>query len=209
MNIIGIACSPRKDGNTDILIKEALTGAKDSGAKTELITIRDNEIKPCDGCGSCANTGVCHIKDDMQIIYKKMLDADGIILATPVYFWTVSGQAKVLIDRTYALRCPKLMLANKVGGAIAVAARTGVVNTLNLFQRYFASNHMFTADLVGGLAEHKKSIINDERGMKSAYEMGRQIVSLIRQKFRFPDEFDIPLYTFVEKKYKTSSYPKP
>ena len=96
MNIIGIACSPRKDGNTDILIKEALAGAKDSGAKTELITIRDNEIKPCDGCGSCVNTGICHIKDDMQIIYKKMLDADGIILATPVYFWTVSGQAKVL-----------------------------------------------------------------------------------------------------------------
>lgn len=207
MNVLGIVCSPRKGGNTEILVQEALAGARDSGAKTELLTVRDKDIKPCDGCLSCKKTGECHIKDDMQLVYEKMLNADGIVIGTPVYFWSISGQAKVLIDRTYALRFPHLKLANKVAGAIAVAARDGVISALNTLQRYFASNHMFSAELVEGLAAEKGTITKDKRGMKSAYEMGRQIVSLIKRQLRFPEEFDIPLYRFVKRKYKTPNYP--
>ena len=207
MKVLGIVCSPRKGGNTEILVQEALAGARDSGAKTELLTVRDKEIKPCDGCLSCEKTGECHIKDDMQLVYEKMLNADGIIMGTPVYFWSMSGQAKVLIDRTYALRHPYLKLANKVAGAIAVAARTGAISTLNVLQRYFASNHMFSAELVEGLAEERGTVTKDKRGMKSAYEMGRQIVSLIKQQLKFPEEFNIPMYKFVKKKYKTPLYP--
>lgn len=188
-------------------MQEALAGARDSGAKVELLTIRDREIKPCDGCRSCKETGECHIKDDMQLIYEKMLSADGIILGTPVYFWSMSGQAKVLIDRTYALRHPHLKLANKVAGAIAVAARTGTMSTLNTLQRYFASNHMLSAESVEGLANEKGTATKDERGMKSAYEMGRQIVSLIKQRFRFPEEYSVPMYEFVKRKYNTPLYP--
>ncbi len=207
MNVLGIVCSPRKGGNTEILVQEALAGARDSGAKTELLTVSDKEIKPCDGCLSCEKTGECHIKDDMQLVYEKMLNADGIILGTPVYFGSMSAQAKVIMDRAYALRFPHLKLANKVAGAIAVAARDGVIIALNTLQRYFASNHMFSAELVEGLAAEKGTIIKDKRGMKSAYEMGRQIVSLIKQQLRFPEEFDIPLYRFVKRKYKTPNYP--
>jgi len=207
MNVIGIVCSSRKGGNTEILVQEALAGARDSGAKTELLTVRDKDIKPCDGCLSCKKTGECHIKDDMQLVYEKMLNADGIVLGTPVYFWSISGQAKILMDRTYALRFPHLKLANKVAGAIAVAARDGVITTLNTLQRYFASNHMFSAELVEGLAAEKGTIAKDKRGMKSAYEMGRQIVLLIKQQLRFPEEFDIPLYRFVKRKHKTPDYP--
>lgn len=206
MKVIGIVCSPRKGGNTEILVQEALTGARASGAETELLTTRDKEIKFCDGCLSCQRTGACHIKDDMQLIHEKMLDADGIILGTPVYFWSVSGQAKVLIDRTLPLRYPHLKLANKVAGAIAVASRRGGVSALNTLQRYFASNHMFSAELVDGLANEKGSVTKDREGIKSAYEMGRQIVSLIKQH-RFPEEFDVPLYKLVERKYKTPRYP--
>jgi len=207
MNVLGIVCSPRKGGNTEILVQEALAGARDSGAKTELLTVRDKDIKPCDGCLSCKKTGECHIKDDMQLVYEKMLNADGIVIGTPVYFWSISGQAKVLLDRTHALRFPHLKLANKVAGAIAVAARDGVISALNTLQRYFASNHMFSAELVEGLAAEKGTITKDKRGMKSAYEMGRQIVSLIKRQLRFPEEFDIPLYRFVKRKYKTPNYP--
>lgn len=207
MNVLGIVCSPRKGGNTEILVQEALAGARDSGAKTELLTVRDKDIKPCDGCLSCKKTGECRIKDDMQLVYEKMLNADGIVIGTPVYFWSISGQAKVLLDRTHALRFPHLKLANKVAGAIAVAARDGVISALNTLQRYFASNHMFSAELVEGLAAEKGTITKDKRGMKSAYEMGRQIVSLIKRQLRFPEEFDIPLYRFVKRKYKTPNYP--
>jgi len=209
MKVVGIVCSSRMGGNTEILVQEALAGARAGGAETELLTLGGKDIKPCDGCLSCEKTGKCHIEDDMQLIYKKMLNSDGIIIGTPVYFWSMSGQAKVLIDRTYALRHPHLMLANKVAGAIAVAARQGTVSTLNVFQRYFASNHMFTADLVEGLASEKGAAIKDKRGMKSVYEMGRQIVSLIKQQLKFPEEFNVPLYRYVERKYKTPRYPTP
>ena len=209
MKVMGIVCSSRKGGNTEILVKEALAGANDSGAEIELLTLRDKDIKPCDGCLACQKTGVCRIKDDMQPIYEKILNADGIIMGTPVYFWSMSGQAKVLIDRTYALRHPHIKLANKVGGVVAVAGRTGAISTLNIFQRYFAVNHMFSAEFVEGLALKKGAITKDKRGMKSAYEMGRQIVSLIKQQLKFPEEFNVPLYKYVESKYKTPRYPMP
>lgn len=207
MKVLGIVCSPRKGGNTEILVKEALAGAKDSGADTELLTVAGRNIKPCDGCFACEKTGACHIKDDMQEIYEKMLTADGIILGTPVYYWTVSGQAKILIDRSIALSHPRLALANKVAGAVAVAARQGAVCALNVFQRFFAGNHMFTADLVEGLANEKGTIKRDKRGMKSAYEMGRQIVSLMKQKLKFPEEFNVTMNAYVKRKYKVSDYP--
>lgn len=209
MKVLGIVCSPRKNGNTELLVQEALAGARGSGAETELLTVSGKDIKPCDACYSCEKTGKCHIDDDMQLIYEKMLSADGIIIGTPVYFWDLSGQAKVVLDRTYALRHPYLRLANKVAGAVAVAGRQGTVSTLNVFYHYFVSNHMFTADLVEGLANKKGAIVKDKRGMKLAFEMGRQISLLIKKQFKFPEEFNLPLYSYVDKKYDIKSpYPE-
>ncbi len=208
MMVLGIVCSPRKGGNTEILVREALTGASESGAETELLALMGKEIKPCDACCACQKTGKCHIQDDMQPIYEKMLHADGIIIGTPVYFYTVSAQAKIILDRCYALGYPHLQLANKVASAIAVAGRQGAIATLNIFQRFFATNHMFSADFVDGLAAVRGGITKDERGMKSAYEMGRQMVALIKQKPKFPEEFDLPLYRHVKRKYNPPDFPK-
>lgn len=207
MKVLGMIFSPRKGGNTEILVKEALAGAMSAGAETELLTTADKNIKPCDACRSCEKTGECHINDNMQEIYKKLLEADGIILGTPVYFWSMCGQAKIFLDRTVALRYPYLKLANKVGGAVAVATRTGAVNTLNIFERYFISNHMLPAESVEGLAKEKGEIRKDEHAMKSALELGRQIVLLIKRKFTFPEEFDLPINKLVHKKYKVALYP--
>ena len=85
MKIIGIVCSPRVGGNTEILMQEAMSGAEEVGAETELIFIRDKNIRPCDGCCSCEVSGKCHIDDDMQEIYEKLLDSDGIIISAPTY----------------------------------------------------------------------------------------------------------------------------
>ena len=207
MNVLGIVCSPRKGGNTEILIKEALAGANEGGAESELLTMWDKEIKPCDGCGACHKTGVCHIKDDMLIVSKKMLNADGIIFGTPVYFYTLSAQAKILLDRTYALRYPKIRLAGKVGGAIAVAGRQGAQGALDVFHRYFVNQHIFIVDQIDGLAGSKGAITKDERAMKSALEVGRQMALLIKLKPKFPEEFDLPLYMVVKKKYNSRDYP--
>jgi multimeric flavodoxin WrbA len=199
--VLGISCSPRRGGNTEILIKEALKGAKKEGADVEFLSLIGRDIKPCNECRTCETTGVCSIKDDMQGIYGKILDAEGIILGAPIFHWSLCGQAKVLLDRTYALSFPRLQLANKVGGSIAVAGREGLMNGHMTFQQCFLNNHMILADRVSGLASEKGEILKDERAMGTAWEMGRQVVQLIKTGFKFPKEFDVPIYRhYIEKK---------
>lgn len=118
------------------------------------------------------------------------------------------SQAKTFIDRTYALTFPNLKLSNKVAAAIAVAARAGAIETLNFFTRYFISNHMICAESVEGLAYEKSSILNDERGMKTARELGRQVALMIKRGNSFPEEHDIPLYRIAQERYGASRYPK-
>ena len=83
MKILAVSGSPRKDGNTVILLNEALKGAQQEGAETELCSVSGKTIASCDACISCRKTGRCHINDDMQELYSKLLEADGIIMGTP------------------------------------------------------------------------------------------------------------------------------
>ncbi len=181
MKVIGIVCSPRKGGNTEILVKEALAGAKESGAETELLRISEMRIAPCDSCMTCHETGECRIKDDMQKIYNKILCADGIILASPVYFWSVSGQAKTLMDRTYALRYPNHKLKNKVGGAIVATGRRGSVNALSVINNFFLGHDMLVTGLgISGYGTKKGEVKQDKRAMQGARALGKQVVQLIK-----------------------------
>ena len=208
MEVLGISCSPRKGGNTDILVQEALAGAKDVEAKTEFLTIRDKNIKGCIGCDVCRKDGVCSIQDDMQDIYPKLLKADGIVLGTPVYFWSMCGQAKIFIDRTYALRHPYLRLSNKVGGIIVVAGRTGCFSTINGLVTYMMSNHMVVAEAIDALAYHPGEVRKDEQGMKTAWELGRLVALLTKQQFKYPKEYELPYYQIYSDKYKGPKFPK-
>lgn len=97
--VIIISSSPRKDGNSETLAKEFMRGAMDAGNEVELITLRDYNLKYCTGCYTCAETGKCVINDGMNEIGQKLLEANVIVFATPVYFYSMSGQLKVMIDR--------------------------------------------------------------------------------------------------------------
>ncbi len=205
MKVLGIVCSPRKGGNTEILVQEALAGAQTRGAETELLTIWDKNIKPCDGCLSCEKTGECHIKDDVQEIYPKLIAADGIVWGTPVYFWSVTAQAKMLIDRSYALYTNNNRLSSKVSGVISVGASLGNVAVWNLFNTFFSVHHMLSTDFVYGYARSKGDIRKDKHAMKASAELGRQMVSIAEQKFRYPEEYDIALYRFVKREYGTDN----
>lgn len=198
MKVLGISGSPRKGGNTDILLGEALTGAGEAGAETELLAVRDWQITSCDGCDTCAKTGKCHINDDMQVLYDKLLDTNGIIFGTPIYFWSMTGMLKIFIERTVVLQGK---LNNKVGGIIVVAERTGVTTTSSMFYVYFAANHMFATDYVHGFAQHKGGIRKDKHAMKAAWELGKQMTLLIKSSPTYPAEYDVPLYRFVSRKY--------
>jgi len=202
MKILGLSCSPRKSGNTEILVGEALNGAQKEGAEVELFSLSGKEIKPCDGCYTCLETGKCHINDDMQAVYQKLIEADGIIFGTPIYFYSMTGQAKALIDRTIVLRRPSIRLANKVGGVIAVAGALGIIDAIKDLYFYIVINHMVTADYVAAYASEKGAIRKNERAMKAAWELGREMVQLVRKGFEFPGEFERGLTAYVTDKYK-------
>ncbi len=99
MYLPGISASPRRGGNSETLLQSFLQGAADAGWKTELIRLNDLRFRPCQACDSCAPTGQCVLKDDMQDIYPKIISGSGLVLATPIYFGTLSAQLKMFIDR--------------------------------------------------------------------------------------------------------------
>ena len=101
--IIAIYGSPRRKGNTAALMKKAVEGARDSGADVEEIVLRDLKISPCLEIYGCLKAGECAIKDDFQMVRDKMLNAQGLILASPVFFYTVSSHTKMLMDRFQSL----------------------------------------------------------------------------------------------------------
>jgi len=111
---LGISTSPRINGNSDLLLREALTGAESAGAQIEYIRLSDLNIGPCIECNACYTTGTCQIQDDYQQLLEKMLDADRLIFATPIFFMTVCAQAKMLIDRGQCLWANKYILKKQL-----------------------------------------------------------------------------------------------
>ena len=99
VKVLGISGSPRRSGSTEMLLDEALRGASSAGAVTDKLILNDLSLRPCQGCGGCGKTGVCVTEDDMGLVYDKVGDSDSIIIASPVYFGSVSAQLKTMIDR--------------------------------------------------------------------------------------------------------------
>ncbi len=208
MKVVGVVCSPRIGGNTEILVGEVLAGARSEGAESELITLADKRIGFCDACGRCEEGGRCRIHDDMQPIYGKLLEADGLVVGSPVWFWSVTGQAKTFLDRLYALQHPRKRLMNKVGAAVVVAGRQGKTRALEVIVEALRSHRIIIADTVDGFGYEPGEIRRDERAMRSAWELGREMVQLINRRFTWPEEFSESLYRLVMKRYKVSRLPK-
>jgi len=186
VKILGIVGSPRKGGNTEIMVREALEAAQKAGAETELILVVDKNISPCDACGACEENGICKIKDDMQMIYQQLKLADGIIFGTPVYFINVSAQAKTIIDRTYAfLRTRELR--GKVAAALVVARRVGAGQVLSILYSYFTIHRMLIAGGGIGYGRGKGEVKTGVGGsptlsaLEEARAVGRNVVSLVER----------------------------
>lgn len=111
---LAIACSPRKGGNTEILARRALDGAAAAGASTEIIILRDFCCAPCKACDGCYKNGRCVVKDDAVQIFDKILAADGIILAAPIFSMGICAQAKMFIDRSQQFWACKYVLDKPV-----------------------------------------------------------------------------------------------
>ncbi len=203
MKITGILGSSRKGGNTEVLLDVALEEAREMGSSTSRITLRDKVIAPCNGCMGCARTGECVIPDDMQEVYREIREADGIIWASPVYFWSMSGLTKNALDRTYALTFPKLQQAGKLAGLILVAASRGCVSASNPFHMYFSYNHMFAAEFTMAWAQEKGEIKKDEMAVTTAKMMVRQMHALFAAHLTYPEGFARPLRNLVREKLRS------
>ena len=123
MKVLGVVGSPRKGGNTDILVDEVLRGARETGGVVEKIFLNDLEIKPCQAeCSDyCKKTGNCRINDDMSPLYSKLFQSDIIVLGTPVYWYGPSAQLKSFMDRWYVFSHPKYVRKMKGKKVVLVA----------------------------------------------------------------------------------------
>ncbi|MFC1864403.1 flavodoxin family protein [Chloroflexota bacterium] len=184
MKVLGIVCSPRKGGNTEIMLEEALAAAREAGAQTELVLVADKNIAPCDGCASCRKTGVCKIKDDMQPIYQQLEAADAVILGTPVYFCNVSAQAKAVMDRTYLFLGDR-RLRGKVAAPIMAVRRVGAGQTRSLLYSYFMAQGMILVRGGIGYGMAKGDVRQGVGGtqglsaLEEARSVGKDIVEMV------------------------------
>ena len=186
MKILGIVGSPRKEGNTEIMVKEALEAAREAGAETEMFLVADNDISPCDGCMACMGGDGCVLDDDMQTLYEKLEHADGIIFGTPVYFINVTAQAKAIIDRTLVTLING-KLKGKVAAAIVTARRVGAGQVLGLLYTWFAAQRMITAGGGIGYGREKGEVKEGPGGspmlsaLEEARSIGRNVVSMVKK----------------------------
>jgi len=110
LKVLGIAGSPRRDGNTDHLLQQVIAGASSQGAETKTVTLSELNISPCRHCDGCIKTGKCVVDDDMQWLHIDLREADHIVLASPIFFMGVTAQTKAMIDRCQALWVIKYVL---------------------------------------------------------------------------------------------------
>jgi multimeric flavodoxin WrbA len=184
MKILGIVASPRKEGNTEILVRTALDAAQKAGAEIDIFLVSGKDIAPCDACGGCEKTGLCIVKDAMTELYPKMLQADAIIFGTPVYFANVSAHAKIIMDRTYCLNRKGKQLKGKIGGAIVAVRRVGAGGVLSLMYSYFMAQGMTPAAGGIGFGREKGAVrqgvggAHDSTALDEAQAVGRAVFRL-------------------------------
>jgi multimeric flavodoxin WrbA len=189
MKVLGIFGSPRKGGNTELLLEELLKGAEKEGASVERLYLSDFTIIPCKECHGCDNTGSCVILDDMEKIYPKLLEADVVILASPIFFYGVTAWAKALIDRSQALWARKYLLKDpsfgregkkRKGFFISVGATKGqkVFEGSILTVKYFFDvlNAKYVGQLLFKGVEAKGDILKHPEALQQAFEAGRRLV---------------------------------
>jgi len=182
--VLVILGSPRKKGNSAILAQSIAKGAKSAGAKVETIFIHGMKIAPCKSCYACQKPGSkgCSIKDDMQSIYTKLLEADAWVIASPVYWFTMSAQTKLWMDRCFALlpRAEEAFVDKRIAIAMAYGDndpfKSGCVNALRTFQDAYGYVKACIVGVVYGSAMDAGEIKNYGEIMQEAEELGKKLV---------------------------------
>jgi multimeric flavodoxin WrbA len=176
--------SPRKHGNSALLAEAITKGAESRGAEVETVFIQGKKIEACTSCYHCQKKGSkgCSIHDDMQSIYKKLIAAQAWVIASPVYWFTMSAQTKLWMDRLFALPAyakhpfsgKRIAIAMSYGGADPFDS--GCINALRTFQDAFSYTESNLVGMVYGSAMGAGEIKSDKTLMKAAEELGRKLI---------------------------------
>ncbi|HYA02317.1 MAG TPA: flavodoxin family protein [Syntrophobacteria bacterium] len=188
MKLLAILGSPRRGGNTEILLDEAIRGADEHGATCEKVVLRDLKIRPCLEIYQCARTGTCAIQDDMQPLYGKLTAAERLIIASPIFFYSVSALTKAMIDRCQALWAKKYLLKlpissgrDRRGAFISVAATRGskLFEGVRLTMRYVldAIDVAYSDELLIRGVDEKGAIRERREALDAAYALGSRLVA--------------------------------
>ncbi|MGP8152561.1 MAG: flavodoxin family protein [Smithella sp.] len=185
MKVIGFNGSPRKDGNTNALIGYLLREIEKEGIKTELVQLSAKAIHGCIACYKCFNNQDkrCAVKDDAANEYiKKMITADGIILASPSYFQDVTAEMKALIDRAgFVGLANGKIYKNKVGASLSCFRRSGGMHTIETMNHFFFGNELIIAGRALSVARDKGEVEKDVEGIQSAQALGQKIAWMLKK----------------------------
>jgi NAD(P)H-dependent FMN reductase len=191
VRVLGIAGSPRRRGNTETLLDQFIAGAQSAGARTEKVIVARLDIGLCVGCNKCFTTGRCALIDDFQELYDKLIAADVIVLAAPLYFWNVPAQTKALIDRSECQWARKFVLKTPLAATPAGNMRRrgifisaagqpdanfeGSKQTIKTFFDVWEADYW--GELLYGAVDAKGDIDNHPTSLREAFSLGQTAVS--------------------------------
>lgn len=187
VKVLGIMGSPRRQSNTELLLDKALEGAREAGADVEKMLVSKLKISPCLEIYACFKDGNCAIKDDMEAVYGKLLEADHVIFASPIFFYGITSQAKAIIDRCQALWARRHVLGmgkedkrERRGVFISVGATRGekLFEGAMLTVKYFfdAIGVKYSGDLLIRGIDNKAQIKERPVALEDAFRLGEKLV---------------------------------
>ena len=187
MKVVAFNGSPRKDGNTTILINHVFRELENAGIETELVQLSGKKIHGCIACYKCFENKDqrCAVKDDMaNECIEKMIKAEGIILGSPVYFADLTAEMKALIDRAgFVSMANGGMYRNKVGAAVVALRRTGAIHTLDSMNHFFLAGQMIIIGRAIGVGRDKGEVEKDEEGIQSVKLLGQRMAWLLKKLY--------------------------
>ncbi len=187
--LLALASSPRRNGNSDLLLEEFCRAAEDAGWRVEIIRINEMIFRPCQACDACAKDGRCIIRDDMQDVYPRIIESDALVVASPITFGSLNAQLKMLIDRfqcwwhaKYTLEKPFIAEAeSRQGFFICVGAlkkEQYCENALQIIKVFFHNiNHKLAGSLAFRGYDEKGAVLEDPEALPRAYQAGKDFIA--------------------------------
>ena len=184
MKAVGVVGSPRKNGNSEILTAHCLQAMAEEGLETELIRLAGLDIRGCNACMYCFEHDGCSIEDDLQPVYAKAVEADAIIVASPVYYSSATSLVKGFLERAGYLSMRTRAFAGKVGGPLVVARRAGkTLAFVELLQWFHIMQIINPGSTYWNVAvgREKGEVEQDKEGMTIAWNFGKNVANLVKK----------------------------